>query len=174
MNLSHFSWKHITEAYSVDQIGTDFKPRGLWVSVDGEDDWPSFCERENFRNLNTQAHYRVHLSEDANIRYVTTEHELIEFHDEFSDTLISSLPRPDWSRVAEQYQGVIFSPYQWSMRLNGPTWYYGYDCASGCLWSKEAVQSIELVRYGSPNKKRLADFLNDMPNQPLARQEWAL
>ena len=49
----------------------------------------------------------------------------------------------DWPKVAERYDGIIIAPYQWSRRLDGPMWYYGWDCASGCVWRARAVLELK-------------------------------
>ena len=51
-----------------------------------------------------------------------------------------------WDRVAERYQGIVITPYIWSRRLEPEThWYYPWDCASGCIWDGEAVESITVL-----------------------------
>jgi hypothetical protein len=47
----------------------------------------------------------------------------------------------DWQRVAEQHQGIIITPYQWECRYS-IDWYYIWDCASGCIWDPDAIESI--------------------------------
>lgn len=33
------------------------------------------------------------------------------------------------------------------MRLdNRCTWYYGWDCASGCIWDKDAIEHYYLIK----------------------------
>ncbi|QBI98814.1 hypothetical protein SEA_BOBBY_184 [Mycobacterium phage Bobby] len=48
----------------------------------------------------------------------------------------------DWGKVAADYGGIIIAPYQWSRRMD-PHWYYTWDCASGCIWNLEAIESLE-------------------------------
>jgi hypothetical protein len=50
----------------------------------------------------------------------------------------------DWPRVAERFDGVIIAPYQWKHRLE-LMWYYGWDCASGCIWNARAVSCFEVA-----------------------------
>lgn len=45
----------------------------------------------------------------------------------------------DWSAVAAQYGGILIAPYQWKRRLE-LTWYYGWDCASGCAWDLSLIE----------------------------------
>lgn len=58
----------------------------------------------------------------------------------FRQPMISAIM---WPKVAKEYQGIIISPYQWERRdFFGTFWYSGWDCASGCIWDKEAIKSI--------------------------------
>lgn len=50
----------------------------------------------------------------------------------------------DWITVAEEYQGIIIAPYQFDCRLETETsWYYGWDCSSGCIWDVSCVESFK-------------------------------
>lgn len=134
------------------------KPVGFWVSVAGEDDWPSWCRDQEFCLSNLEHCSRVVLAEDANILLVSTAEALDSFHTIYS-TEERDLPplqgldpftvdfnrrqRPvNWPLVVEQWQGVVFAPYLWSMRFDGPSFYYGLDCASGCIWDLDAIASV--------------------------------
>ncbi len=52
--LSHFTNHTLEAVHSVEQPvsqqgwPTPYKPKGLWVSVDGEDDWKSWCEENDY------------------------------------------------------------------------------------------------------------------------------
>lgn len=48
-------------------------------------------------------------------------------------------PMINWPAVAIEYQGVIVAPYSWERRNS---WYYPWDCASGCIWDAAAIESI--------------------------------
>jgi len=52
-----------------------------------------------------------------------------------------------WEQVAKDgYQGVEITPYQWELRLDSRVnWYYSWDCASGCAWDPQAIESLQLV-----------------------------
>lgn len=165
MQLSHFSDHKILEFYSVpqDREGAGFgKPRGLWVSVDGEDDWPAWCKAEQFRDTDKQNHYRVNLAETHGCLVLTTADEVFDFGVKYGKPTSEPYARGyiDWARVAREYNGLIIAPYQWPARLDERSfWYYGWDCASGCIWGAAAVQSIELLREkikARPVRRRLA------------------
>lgn len=53
----------------------------------------------------------------------------------------------DYPKVAEKYGGIEITPLLHRKRLSA-AWYYGWDCASGCVWSRKAIRDIRLfARY---------------------------
>lgn len=128
-----------------------FKPVGTWVSCEGDDDWASWCEAEDF-GIGDVAH-EVFLSDRANILHLMSIHEI----DMFTEQWTSPTARPYsystilWPCVAEEYDGIIISPYQWERRLHdGANWYYSWDCASGCIWNASAIEAIEILEASAP------------------------
>ena len=144
------------------------KPVGLWVSVKGEDDWPSWCVENEFREHALAHAYRVILRPDAAIRRISTPEGIDSFHaayareddmgrhfaatDHFPTEFLRRQWPIDWAEVATIYQGIIIAPYQWERRM-GPMWYYGFDCASGCIWDCKAIACVEEVRVGQETQK---------------------
>ena len=50
-----------------------------------------------------------------------------------------------WEEVKTLWDGIIISPYNWKCRHSPSTeWYYGWDCASGCIWNVEAIKNYKL------------------------------
>lgn len=144
MRLVHYSQKPIREVLTKQQgVEPDMKPRGLWVSVPGGDPcWREWCESESFGDIDKCIEHEVHLSPDANILWLRSPSNILEFHREYERELYagSSYNVIDWKSVASRYDGIIITPYQWSLRLDGRCrWYYGWDCASGCIWNGEAA-----------------------------------
>jgi hypothetical protein len=152
MLLSHFSSHPLGEIRSVAQgwkgehRSCYAKPKGLWVSVDGEQDWKEWCEAESFGIGSIR--YRVHLVDEPRLLILPTPLDLDVFTERygrehrwgqgFIDTYI------DWPSVAEEYSGIIIAPYQWArLELN---WYYPWDCASGCIWNADAIARVEEYR----------------------------
>ena len=131
------------------------KPNGLWVSVEGDDDWRSWCESERFGNPSAQLCYEVTLSPTAKVLRIETEAALRRFSRTYGFERYPRLAEyPDhahvdgiaWDHLQHQYDGIIIAPYQWECRLDDRVgWYYGWDCASGCLWNARAVASLTLV-----------------------------
>ena len=124
---------------------TPYKPRGLWLSVDGEDDWPAWCVSEGFGLDRLKVRHAVTLRADARILHLRDANELVAFTREFAK------PEPshrdsmyiDWEKVGAKHQGLIIAPYCWQKRLD-LMWYYGWDCASGCIWDVSAIKTFEV------------------------------
>jgi hypothetical protein len=142
----------------------DMKPKGLWVSdEDAECSWSWWCKVENFRlDMLTHVH-EVTLSNSAEICFLRTPGEIIEFGREFrvqhgpfagGSTLGYHLMMLDWVKVIQRWHGIVITPYQWACRLENDTfWYYGWDAASGCIWEPSAIGSVilrEVVEAPAP------------------------
>ena len=153
MRLIHYSNRYLTEVRDVEQPdnreGRGDKPSGLWVSVEGKDDWRSWCLSEDFHTTHLACPTEVVLCDGANILRVQGEAELKAFHDQWGINRVYGAPawekryRIRWDDLSRQYDGIIIAPYVWSMRLSNDTlWYYGWDCASGCIWRARAVREL--------------------------------
>lgn len=151
LNLSHYSSEPLPSDFRPvnqqqdDDLHPFSKPKGLWISVDGEDDWLSWCIGEQFMLENLMYRQEVILRADANILYIRDSEELVRFNDEYFHKYkdYSSVSIVDWARVAAKYDGIIIAPYIWSKRLDFDcTWYYGWDCASGCIWNSDAIEAV--------------------------------
>ena len=155
--LIHYSREPLTEVRSVAQRDTHHpagigKPRGLWVSVEGEDDWRAWCTSENFGIENLKWETEVFLADDARILRLSSAAEIDDFtrryvraHPDHPE--LRALQVPDWQEIEKSYQGIIIAPYCWQRRLSDHTfWYYGWDCASGCIWDATAIVRLERLQ----------------------------
>ncbi len=148
MILSHFSEAPLAfdlkRTYVQKEISPAFKPAGLWLSHESESaGWRSWCEANDFGlgRLRGETKFRCDLSRWLVLSSVD---ELVAFTGrfplriggEFWDRYV------DWRPVAEVYAGVLVTPYQWDARLN-LTWYYGWDCASACVWDLSTTALVE-------------------------------
>lgn len=136
------------------------KPNGLWVSALGRDDWPSWCRSEDFRKTRRQSATLVTLRPPARILRITGANDLDLFTLNYGEDYDWSNGRypPDklirWDRVAADWQGIVIAPYVWERRLHASSgWYYGWDCASGCIWDPAAVESLVPLRAARPLEK---------------------
>jgi hypothetical protein len=125
-----------------------YKPCGLWVSVQGEDDWPEWASSEGYGWPKLfEYEHRIVLAEDPNILHLSGHTALNRFTAAYrypGASFFREGEAIDWSRVADEYNGIIIAPYVWSQRMD-LMWYYGWDVASGCIWSLEAIASVERV-----------------------------
>ncbi|NKV19232.1 hypothetical protein GS913_06550 [Rhodococcus hoagii] len=118
------------------------KPDGLWVSILGEDDWPSWCRENEFREHTLEVAHEVRLAADANVLLVNGPREFDEFDAKYRTADSRKFNEfIDWPRVESEYDGIIIAPYLWSRRSSA-FWYYGWDCASGVIWNLCAIESF--------------------------------
>lgn len=125
-----------------------YKPLGFWVSVQGENDWPAWCLAEDFGTQGLAVWNEVILRPDASVLAITNLAEFSAF--ERAYLVPSDLPfrynEVAWERVASDgYDGLIIAPYQWPRRMDA-MWYYGWDCASGCIWNLDAIESVTVLK----------------------------
>lgn len=158
MKLIHYTDKPFSlepRSYEQSELHSQSKPSGFWVSVEGVYDWPWWCVEETFGVERLVVSYDVILKEDANILYLETEYDILDFTKEYpylreqwkdlKGLGIMQSYELDWNKVKAKYQGIIISPYQWNCRLDQRCqWYYGWDCASGCLWDLSCIKEIKL------------------------------
>jgi hypothetical protein len=138
--LIHYSREPLVAVRSTEQADEpSHKPRGLWVSAEGDDDWKRWCLDADFRTENLSCETEIVVRPDARILTIESEAELDTFHNTYA---VLNRPwhdsAPDWRKVAERWQGIVICPYQWSRR-HTLMWYYSWDCASGCFWDASAI-----------------------------------
>lgn len=150
-SLVHFSDKLVSKIRSVTQLDRPFmKPRGFWISVEGNGDgWSDWCVGEQWGLSRLVIAHDVTLRSEAKILKITSADELDEFHWKYRQPLQSrrfDMEQIDWQPVADEFQGIIIAPYIYERRLSDNCfWYYGWDCASGCVWDAAAIEKIEVI-----------------------------
>lgn len=125
------------------------------LSLTHYSDWPAWCRSEEFRDTDAQHRFRVRLADDARILHLTDDAAIAQLSEDFGMDHLRGLWRKcgmvhklhgplyiDWARVACSWQGIIIAPYQWTSRRN-VSWYYGWDCASGCIWDAAAIATVD-------------------------------
>ena len=125
------------------------KPPGLWVSVAGEYSWDQWCHAEEFRLERLLVRIPVELNPGANILHVEGEASFAKLVTIYGYNPYPTLGgyrdrQPDWDKMKDDYDGIVISPYLWSQRLDA-MWYYGWDCASGCIWNLKSISLGEPV-----------------------------
>lgn len=130
------------------------KPRGFWLTDDTEDSWLAWCLSERFNLENLTHKHEVDLNEDR-ILILRSAYEVEGFSRRYQFEHWwgpDGHPRKwrdiciDWHQVAQDYAGLIITPYQWSLRMADDfCWYYPWDCASGAIWDATAIKNVRLV-----------------------------
>jgi hypothetical protein len=117
------------------------KPSGLWFSVDG--DWERWCDENEFALDKRLCVYAVEYQPErvlpvigaGAIDAVTARY-----------AVRGSRYEINWKYLASDYAGIVIEPYVWERRLDGDSgWYYGWDCASGCIWDLSVITKFELM-----------------------------
>ncbi|MGI4876671.1 MAG: hypothetical protein ACRYG4_04225 [Janthinobacterium lividum] len=143
--LEHYSFAPVGRIEDRDQWDHFMKPLGFWVSVPGRDDWPAFCRDLGFHHR-LLLRYQVQLVPTANILWLQSPSDIEGFTAQYGIDF-QGIGSIEWGRVAQDYDGILIAPFQWRRLYHLPemSWYYSWDCASGCIWSASAVASIELL-----------------------------
>lgn len=137
--LSHYSDQPTFDLRPASYLqSAEFKPSGLWLSVDGAEDWPYWCGKEGFRLTALAYRHQFVLNDASRILMVTDTNGIDALSQGYGASAYSF--GLDWSRLAREFGGLIIAPYQWERRLcSSSRWYYSWDCASGCIWDVSTV-----------------------------------
>jgi hypothetical protein len=76
---------------------------------------------------------------------IKNSEEMYQFHEKYKGDVYPGFPMVmiDWSKVAKDFDGIVITPYLWERRLDHHVnWYYGWDCASGCIWNTSVIETI--------------------------------
>jgi len=113
------------------------KPKGLWYGIG--DSWIRWVrsEMEDWEHDNV---FKLNINK-TNILKISHILEL-KLYDRIYGMDYNGMRMMNWVEVAEDYDGIEIAPY-----INGAQfeydWYYGWDVASGCIWNKDAITSID-------------------------------
>jgi hypothetical protein len=128
--------------------GYVYKPKGLWYSVGNS--WAEWCHGNDWHL--GQIVYKIFVDYDK-IIHLSSHEQLKDFSEKYNKKAIvgitsldlgSRYDNIDWEKVYEKFNGIEISPYLYDYEKT-PFWYYGWDCASGCIWNKNAIKKVELL-----------------------------
>jgi hypothetical protein len=121
------------------------KPTGLWYAAGTGTEWLT-AAREMWGPGHRYRHfYDVTFVDQSLVLVIAKTAELRAFTAEYAERSSAAAETSlrfayiDWARVAEDFDAVEVVPYLWSCRLEY-SWYYGWDCASGCVLNPKAVR----------------------------------
>lgn len=116
------------------------KPTGFWVTIDHDYDWKYFCENNEYGIDRLKVKNYFNLKTD-NMLIINNLKEFDHFNKWYVDDNCSF--NIDWDKISKQYDGILITDYFWERRLSKECkWYYGWDCASGCIWNLEVLEKI--------------------------------
>lgn len=139
---------HLTHASEITKMDTKQKPegpkpRGLWYAVGFG--WLDFTTNDFTSFYEEKEVYAFEISlSGLNVLKITNYDELLKFEDAYlipneNEYMKGKKFDIDWSRVAENYDGIEIAPYIYKARM-GHMWYYGWDVASGCIWNTSKLK----------------------------------
>lgn len=113
------------------------KPSGLWYGIG--DSWIRWVrsEMEDWEQDNV---FKLNINE-GNIAIIRTYDKLAGFDAKYGIDY-HGMRMVNWVEVAKDYDGIEIAPYINEGRFKY-FWYYGWDVASGCIWNKDAITSID-------------------------------
>ncbi len=146
------------------------KPNGFWFDVNEE--WRRWCEADRFRPETLRYRHTVTLLDSsrilflrrardidaftrkygrnlsARIQFLQSTDDRYAFTSKYGQDLIGDIQKQFshyimWEEVAAKHSGIIIVPYSPSRSLSY-IWYYGWHCASGCVWD------TNIIRLGKP------------------------
>ena len=138
-------------------------PVGFWVSPDCDEGWEAYLKREEVDLEDLAYKTEIILNVPANIKIIDTMDKLQEFADKYKslpefyrgvkdDGLRATILKdgnnlvPDWGNVAKDYSGIMIIPFRDDCCkdfYSNTTWYYGWDCASGCIWDLSVIKCVK-------------------------------
>lgn len=151
-----YPWRHSSS--------WDWKPRGLWVSVPGPDDWQSQSDPSAVAFA-----YRVVLSTSARLLVIDTLAAFDAFDRAMAGIPPSETDRAsplrrlagdgpsaicrasgpptslvDWAQLEPHYDGIVIAPHRWERvsEDQARSWYDAWDCGSGCIWRLSAIERL--------------------------------
>lgn len=116
------------------------KPRGLWYAIGTS--WIDWVRNE-MPDWEGDYIYKLQLNSN-NILFLKTYDDLVSFTQKYSDEQSLDTTNINWERVSNEYSGIEINPYQSKARYD-ILWYYGWDIASGCIWNKNALNTINRI-----------------------------
>ncbi|MFC1494237.1 hypothetical protein ACFL6W_03055 [Thermodesulfobacteriota bacterium] len=170
--MTYYHWAAepvILQSMTYPQMGHP-KPNGLWFDVDCS--WKQWCEAIQFRLEDLDWRHTVILQDTSKILFlrnvedidvftsqyghdisgqiqpIQSSQDLDTFADQYGKDLFNDLIGQFsnyimWEEVAGKYSGIIIDPY-FPERCQTYLWYYGWNCAGGCVWD------TSMVRLGKP------------------------
>jgi len=118
------------------------KPKGLWYACGIE--WADFVNSAGWQSKYSHL-YELEINH-YEILFIKSSEDFEKFEKMYgvkSAGKWDSLSI-DWPKVASHYAGIEICPYRSEKRMTAD-WYYGWDVASGCIWSSKGFAGIKEI-----------------------------
>ena len=116
------------------------KPVGLWYGID--DEWLEWC-KGNMEDWVRPNDFEIEIRE-SRICLLDTYAKITAFSHGYR-TKQYGITQIDWEGVTKNYSGIEINPYDcYDLRFHLDfMWYYGWDCASGCIWDLSVIEEVK-------------------------------
>lgn len=154
----HITNKKIESFEKVTQRENSVKPVGIWYGIN--DAWMEWCAGEQ-QNWFCPYIYEIK-TKKSKILTIENVAQFERFEDKYTMSCLSGIQgfpairnptnlrlfdgQIDWIKLSSEFSGLEIPNYLWEKRLNS-MWYYGWDCASGCVWDEDGIKEISLIAY---------------------------
>lgn len=127
-----------------DQENGALKPIGLWYGIGNA--WIDWCLDEMPHWIAPYL-YTFDLHPDIYLLKINTKGSIYEFTDRYGSSPWKEILHwkvIDWGRICEEYDGIEFNPYLYSMRFDMKcNWYNGIDVPSGVIFNTDMVLNLK-------------------------------
>jgi hypothetical protein len=150
------------------------KPNGLWFDVNGS--WKRWCTTMQFHLEDLHYRHAVTILDTSRMLFLKNMDDIDRFtrtyghnlsshiqplqnsedmhafaqeygQDLFGDILAQFSNYILWEEVAVKYTGIIVDPYYKEKSLTY-LWYYGWNCAGGCIWDTNVILLGKPLKLG--------------------------
>ena len=170
------------DMYELPQVNHSFKPKGLWYSFAGKDNWTNWLKNWGSSEWDLNYDHVIMFETSGNILKINNEQDAKDFIDKYQK-FDNNMWWVDWHKVAQDYDGIEFHN-QWQYRdleyggsnegySQPSTFLYGLDIDSGCLWNTTTItnQRVYAERFDkNPSRKRRVKIAYDEASE---EGEWS-
>lgn len=143
MELIHYSAKPLEGINNPDyQPKRHFKPAGLWFSTNKHDGWRNWCNSVDFSMDRFNYKTTIKFKNDAKILQITDKRGVDKLFRRYGVAKRDDKWAIDWKKITTKYDAIYMPKYFNDYRKKYP-WYDTWDCASGCVWNKDAVKIVK-------------------------------
>lgn len=154
MQFIHYSAEQLDTWRPVSYLQRQaYKPSGMWFSVEdaaeNDQNWYTWCHGEEWGLERLTFRHKLTLVEKPNLLILDTPDKMLAFTKQYARNFTSvrnHFSHVNWPAVTAKYSGIAIYPYFWQFRLESLySWYYPWDCASGCVWDINIIKSIKII-----------------------------